>query len=517
MTEEPSCLSIKLHDWDSTGDMYRLLVENSLGLVCAHNLSGDLLTVNVEAARALGYAPQELIGRPLPDFLDAAVRPVFARYMRHIERAGKASGELRLVRRDGVILTWTYRNALYSVPGSAPIIIGHAIDVTRHRELQNNLRESNEQYRLLFDEAPVAYHEIDSAGIVVRVNRAECQLLGRTREEIVGRPVWELTSSGQRVASESQVKRKLRGDQLLVPFFREYSRKNGEKLTLLIHENLIRARSGEIIGIRSTLLDVTEQHRAEAELRRVNTELDARIASRTAELEISNRRLSEFVHMVSHDLQEPLRSTSAFSALLQRHHSDRLNDEGREFLQHVVSSAARMSRLVQDLLTYSRYTGTERPATALDLNLALDGALANLREALDRSNADVAREPLPTVVAEFTPMMQLFQNLIDNALKYRSQLPPSISISSRQDGDEFIISIVDNGIGVPESERERVFGLFKRSQFSDNGPLGSGLGLAICKSIVERHNGRIWIESSPCQGCTVKFTLSARPAHVPYA
>lgn len=494
----------EFHRLKKDNDLYKHLVENSLGLICAHDPSGRLLSVNAEAARSLDYAQDDLVGRNISELLDPAVRDLFRRYLRQVATHGEVQGELRLMKRGGEVVTWSYRTSLYEHSDSAPIIIGHAIDITWRLQLETKLKESRAQYQALFEEAPVAYHEINREGLMVRVNKAECKLLGWNKDELLGRPVWDFISSGQKATSEAQVKRKLSGVQLLVPFLREYVRKDGEKLTFLIHENLIRSTSGEIIGIRSTLLDVTEQNRAEAELRQMNADLDARISERTAELEDSNRRLNEFVHMVSHDLREPLRSVSAFTSLLRQRYGRTLDDEAVSLLDHVVSSAARMTMLIQDLLSYSRSSGSDIQLTRVDLSTVVDAALANLREAVERNGARISKRNLPVVNADFTQMMQLFQNLVDNALKYRSESLPEISITGRQEGSTALISISDNGIGIPEGERERVFGLFKRASKDDN---GSGMGLAICQAIVERHNGRIWIEAGSGTGSTFSFTI----------
>lgn len=502
-----------LQQLQSHKDFYKHLVENSLGLICAHDLDGRLLSVNAEAARILEYRTDDLVGRNLRDLIDPQVARLFTHYLHKVSTHGEASGELRMVKRSGAILTWYYRNSLYREPDSPPIVIGHAIDITRHLQTEEKLKESTERYRALFDDAPVAYHEISHEGLIVRVNRAECQLLGWSREELLGRPVWELISSGQKATSEMHVKRKLNGEQPLVPFVREYVRKDGEKLTLLIHENLIVSMSGTILGIRSTLLDVTEQTRAESELRRINSELDLRIAERTTELEKSNRRLSEFVHVVSHDLREPLRSISSFSSLLQQRFSDALGEEGSAFLDHVIASSARMAALIQDLLGYSRATEGEFQMSQVNLNDALGAALENLNEAIQVNGASVQSEPLPTIAANFTQMMQLFQNLIENALKYRSQAPPEIRIQKHNEGQAVVISVADNGIGIPEHERHLVFTPFRRA--SNASCDGSGIGLAICHAIVERHNGRIWVENKPDEaGTTFVFSLEPMAASV---
>lgn len=489
-------------------EFYRHLVENSLGLICAHDLTGQLLTVNAEAARLLEYEPAQLVGRNIGDLVDPEVKRLFAHYLHRISTRGQANGELRLMKKSGGVVTWYYRNSVYRESGSKPVVIGHALDITRHLQMEEKLMESTERYRALFEDAPVAYHEINRDGVIVRVNRAECELLGWNKEELLGRPVWELISSGQKATSEIQVKRKLSGAQPLAPFIREYIRKTGEKLTLLIHENLITSRSGVIVGIRSTLLDVSEQVRAEAELRQINSELDARIAERTKDLEKSNRRLNEFVHVVSHDLREPLRSVSSFSSLLRQRYLNVLGDEGTEFLNHVIAASARMTALIEDLLSLSRVSEGDFATAQVDLNQALGAALENLSQAIETGHAQVKSERLPMVAANFTQMMQLFQNLIENALKYRSQASPSVQIRARREGAAVIVSVADNGIGIPEGEQQKIFTAFQRA--SNAQCEGTGIGLAICQSIVERHGGRIWVEGNPDGlGTTFNFSLRA--------
>ena len=251
----------------SSEKLYRHLVENSLGLICSHDLAGTLLTINAEAARALGYTPNELIGENLRDYLAPEVQHRFPAYLDRIIKNGIAHGDMKLLTRSGQVLTWTYRNTIYAEPGAAPIVIGHAQDVTSRLQIEESLRQTSEQFRRLFEDTPVAYHEIDNHGVVTKVNRAECELLGRSKDELLGTPVWELTVPEQRAHSKEQVRRKLLGIQPLVPVLRQYMKSDGHRLTLQIHENLIRSTSGQIIGIRTALLDVTAQLRIDSELR----------------------------------------------------------------------------------------------------------------------------------------------------------------------------------------------------------------------------------------------------------
>jgi PAS domain S-box-containing protein len=489
--------------------LYHDLIENGLGFICAHDANGKLLMVNRAAAEALEYSVEELTGRNLRELIPPGLERRFDSYLRQVLREGTAGGYLQLLTRAGKHVVWLYRNRLYQELHRPAVVFGHAQNVTGKIDMERRLRESNEKYRRLFEDAPVAYHEIDSRGIVVRLNRAECELLGHEKEQVLGRPVWELVSPENQEESRRNVKRKLAGEQPLVPFLREFTRRDGSRVLARIHENLIRSREGKIIGIRSTMLDVTEQYRSESELRRLNAELDRRVADRTAELNLSHERMREFVYTVSHDLQEPLRSMTSFARLLVERYSDRLDADGNEFLRYVSSGAMRMSKLIRDLLSYSRVLHDEPDSFE---NVPLNGVLEIVREILNNSitssGALITHDDLPEVRANPNRMVQLLQNLVSNAIKYRSVQPPVVHIGASRQVDAWIISVTDNGIGVAEADRTRIFGLFRRT----NGRVasGSGVGLAICHAVVDRLGGRIWVESRPEGGCRFLFTIPDR-------
>lgn len=489
------------------------LIENSLGLICSHDLEGRLLTVNQAVADALGYTCEEIENRNLREFIDPAVTNRFDGYLARIRREGSARGYLKLVTRTGDRVIWVFQNRLHEETGLPPVVLGHAQDITWRLAIEQRLRDTNENYRQLFEDAPVAYHEIDRKGIIIKLNRAECDLLGFEKDEVLGRPVWELVVPEHQAESKESVLRKLGGEQQLVPFFREYIRHDGKRLVLNIHENLIRSITGEILGIRSTLLDVTDQHNIELELRRLNTELDKRVADRTAEVSASHERMREFVYTVSHDLQEPLRSIGSFARLLTERYSDRLDSDGTEFLQYVVSGAARMSALIKDLLSYSRVLHDESDYFELvSLQQTVATVVEILRRTIEQVGATITVGDLPVVKGNPHRLVQLFQNLVSNAIKYRREQPPQIRIDARRNESHWILSVTDNGVGVEDGDRERIFGLFKRSQRGI--AAGSGVGLAICQAIVERHGGRIWIEPAPDGGSIFAFTLPDASSYV---
>lgn len=243
-----------------------------------------------------------------------------------------------------------------------------------------------------------------------------------------------------------------------------------------------------------------------ASLERISYE--AELATRTAELERSNTELQRFAYVASHDLQEPLRMVTSYLELIERRYAPKLDADGHEFIRYAVDGAARMKKLIGDLLSFSRIGTRGRPLVAVDPGPVLDRALANLRLLITETGARIERGPLPPVLADSEQLMQVFQNLVSNALKYRGAQPPVVRISARLEGAAVAFAVADNGIGIEEQYFERIFVIFQRLH-TDPKISGTGIGLALCKKIVERHGGRIWVESVPGQGATFHFTLPA--------
>lgn len=228
---------------------------------------------------------------------------------------------------------------------------------------------------------------------------------------------------------------------------------------------------------------------------------------KTEELKRSNDELEKFAYVASHDLHEPLRMVASYTQLLAKRYAGRLDSDADEFIGYAVDGANRMQRLIQDLLAYSR-VGTQgkelRPTSSED---AFARALANLQSAIEESGALVTHDPLPTVLADDSQVVQLFQNLIGNAVKYHGLDTPQIHIeSAKNDKREWTFAVRDNGIGIPSEHFDRIFVMFQRLHGRDEFG-GTGIGLAVCKKIVERHGGRMWVESEQGHGSTFRFTM----------
>src|SRR2546425_815798 len=224
------------------------------------------------------------------------------------------------------------------------------------------------------------------------------------------------------------------------------------------------------------------------------------------ELERSNKELEQFAYVASHDLQEPLRMVSSYTQLLERRYGDKLDDKGRTFIAYAVDGATRMQRLINDLLEFSRVSTRGKPMQPVDVNRVLGAVRANLSVAIREADALVTSDELPTVVADETQLVQLLQNLVGNAIKFRGGERPHVHVSAQPAATECVFAVRDNGIGIAPEYFERIFVIFQRLHARGEYP-GTGIGLAVCRRIVERHGGRIWVESAPGQGSTFYFAL----------
>jgi light-regulated signal transduction histidine kinase (bacteriophytochrome) len=270
-----------------------------------------------------------------------------------------------------------------------------------------------------------------------------------------------------------------------------------------------------LIGLIGVLIVSVFEFRVRS-IKRHQERLAVEVEKRTHELNESNRllarsnaELEQFAYVASHDLQEPLRMVSSYMGLLSKRYQDQLDDDAREFIGFAVDGSKRMQQLINDLLGYSRVSTQGKPFEETNCEEAFDCAAQNLKLAVEESGAKVTHDALPTVMADRVQIERLFQNLIGNAIKYQAkEAVPAVHVSAKRDGDEWVISVRDNGIGIDPKYSERIFGIFQRLHTRDQYS-GTGIGLAVCKKIVERHKGRIWVESEEGKGATFYFTLPA--------
>jgi light-regulated signal transduction histidine kinase (bacteriophytochrome) len=247
--------------------------------------------------------------------------------------------------------------------------------------------------------------------------------------------------------------------------------------------------------------EITERRQAEEAL-----------VDRTKELGRSNAELEQFAYVASHDLQEPLRMVSSYVQLFAKRYQGQVDEQADKYIQYAVEGARRMSLLIGGLLEYSRVGRQDLTPRVVNAELALEQAMSNLRAVFEETGAEVSHDPLPDVVADAAQLMQVLQNLLGNAVKFRrAGVPPRVRVTATRGEGEWLFAVEDNGIGIAAQHAERVFVIFQRLHTRADYP-GTGIGLAICKKVVERHGGRIWVDAAPDQGSIFRFTLPAAGA-----
>ena len=376
----------------------------------------------------------------------------------------------------------------------------------------------------VLDAVPEARVIVDQTGRIAFVNRPTEAWFGYRREELIGQIFERLMSERFRSSERLELERfrvarvEPRGPQ---PRLRSVGtvldlcarRKDGTEFPVDINLWPFDREGGSFI--LAAIRDMTKQNRLQTQLADKHRALDQtqhELEKTVAELKRSNAELEQFAYVASHDLQEPLRMVASYTQLLAKRYKGQLDADADEFIGYAVDGASRMQRLIQDLLAYSRVATLGHGLEPVDCKVLFEAVLKNLRLAIDESRAVVTHEILPTVMADGRQLAQVFQNLIGNAIKFRGEEPPHLQVSAKRLTDEWQFSVRDNGIGIDPQYAGRIFVVFQRLHNIAEYP-GTGMGLAICKKIIERHGGRIWVESQLGKGATFYFTLPARGAH----
>ena len=337
----------------------------------------------------------------------------------------------------------------------------------------------------------------DLHGIIQSWNQGAERIFGYKREEIIGKHVSVLAPADTVDEIPGILERIARGEHV-DHYETKRKTKDGRILNVSLTVSPVRDASGAIVGASKVARDITERKRQEQALREAN-----------AALSRSNADLEQFAYSASHDLQEPLRMVSTYSEMLKKKFGGKLGPSGDEYIGYILDGAWRMERLLKDLRSYTQSMIGQEPSEDMDAGASLDKAIANLQAAIKDSGASISRTTLPLVRMHEVQLQQLFQNLIGNSIRYRTNATPRIHIASERRGKEWLFSVQDNGIGIDPQYKERIFEIFRRLHTTAEYP-GTGMGLAICQRIVERAGGRIWVESERGRGSTFFFTVPVR-------
>ena len=481
---------------------YRGLLEAAPDAMVVVDEAGAIVLVNVQTEKQFGYPRDELIGRKVTDIIPTgfAERIIADGSRSAAEALAQVIGtgiELVARRKDGG--EFPIEIMLSPLESADGVLVTAAIrDISRRKAAEELMIRAEQRYRGLLEAAPDAMVVVSQTGEIVLVNVQTEKQFGYSRDELIGRKVTEIIPIG---FAERLVADKLRSPEEAL----------AQVIGTGIELTALRRDGGEFpIEIMLSPLESTDGILVTAAIRDISVRkaAEANLIDKIAELKRSNEELSQFAYIASHDLQEPLRMVSSYTQLLAQRYVGKLDSDADEFIAFAVDGATRMQRLIQDLLAYSRVGTNGMNVTHVSSENALALARANLGSAIVDSGATVTNDPLPVVRADEVQLVQLFQNLVGNAIKYRTAKAPEVHVSAVEQRGRWQFSVKDNGLGIEEQYYERIFGMFQRlhnrREFS-----GTGIGLAICRKIVERNGGEISVTSEPDHGSTFRFTLGA--------
>jgi len=487
-------------------ERFRSVVDSANDGILVYDKQLNVVAGNLAAERILGLPLADIIGAAgftsLLPCVHADGSPVLPdeRPTRLTVKSGKPlTGQIvGIYRADGSMNWVSVNTGFLRRPGDTDWygVVSTIGDITKQRHAELALSASEALYRQTFELATAGIAHVDLSGRFMKVNRRLCEILGYGEQELIGRPVKEISHPEDRNLTDSQRMRVRSGEKHSVRFEKRYIRKSGAIVWVDLSVALACDASGAPQYEIALFDDITERKKAEAALREAHEELKR-----------SNAELEQFAYVASHDLQEPLRMVSSYTQLLMRRYGDKLDGDAKDFTAFIVDGATRMKQLIEDLLAYSRVGTRDRNFKPVEAESSLKRALTNLRAAIQDSGATVTQDKLPTIHCDEVQLAQLFQNLIGNALKFRKpDVAPAVHVGAAEQGAEWEFMVRDNGIGIEPQYFERIFMVFQRLHDKGEYP-GTGIGLAIVKKVVERHGGRIWVQSQPGAGTTFHFTM----------
>jgi PAS domain S-box-containing protein len=481
---------------------------------------GQVLNWNAGAELLKGYKADEIIGRnfscffPLEDIEQGRPKEI----LRLTAMSGRHEEQGMRVRKDGsqflASLTFT---ALHDQAGNLRGFSEFSHDLTESKE-------SAARYRGLLEAAPDAMVVVNQAGEIVLVNAQVEKQFGYRRNELVGQKVRNIIPQGfaeRLIADSNRSVADALAQQIGMGIELSGRRKDGSEFPIEIMLSPLESAKGILVtaAIRNiSARKKSEQHNTNLEnqatyLNRSREELELRVAERTNELAVANQVLEEsnlelkqFAYVASHDLQSPLRSISGFVQLLKLEYEGKLDEQAQDWIRRTVRAIVQMQTLIRDLLSYSRVDARSGPFVEIPFLDIVNDALSILESSIHDSGGQVTWSQLPNITGDRSQLVQLIQNLVGNGLSYRSDKPPHIHISAKRSGKEWVFSVQDNGIGIDPKHCDQIFEIFKRLHTQKEHP-GTGIGLAVCRRVVNRHGGKIWVESEPGHGSTFHFTI----------
>ncbi len=485
-------------------EWFRTTLSSIGDAVIATDADGKIKLLNGVAESLTGWSEKEAIGLPLGQVfrvIDERTREKVEDPIGRILRAGTAVGlanHSALITRSGAEKSISDSGA--PIRDSLGRIMGVVL-VFRDFTREKRALEIDRLLASIVESSEDAIYAKTLEGTILSWNTGAEHIYGYKAEEVVGKNVSILVPPDMHDEVPEMLRKIGRGERI-AHYETVRVRKDRSRVHVSMSLSPLADEEGRVTGASSLARDITDRKVAEEKLRQTAEELDR-----------SNKELEQFAYIASHDMQEPLRTITGYLQLLSSRYQGQIDEKADHYIAYAVEGAERMSTLIRDLLSYSRVNtrgGELRPTNAEE---SLQFALMNLRSAIDQSGASITHDPLPVVKADKTQLAQLFQNLIGNAIKYRSpDREPRIHISARRENGAWRFDVKDNGIGFEQQYENKMFLIFQRLHSRGKYP-GTGIGLAICKRIVDRHGGQIWAVGEPGQGAEFSFTIPNRDDH----
>ena len=488
----------------------RSLIEASLDPLVTIGPDGAITDVNTATERATGYGRAELLGT---EFSSYFTEPDLARagYEQVFRDGNVRDYALEVRHRDGHTTSVLYNASVYRDPSGRVLgVFAAARDVTQIKRTEAALRDSEARYRTIFEYASVGIAHVALAGDLVELNPRFCQIIGYTADELRALRFQDITHPDDLDADLANVQRILSGEIDIYTMEKRYVRKGGGIVWAELTVSVVRDLDGNPLLFVGVVRDITAQRRAEAEIRTLNAELEARVEQRTADLERANKNLEAFTYSVSHDLRAPLRALSGFSEALLEEYSDLLDETGRGYAGRIQAASERMAALIDDLLRLSRVSRAEMNLGPVDLSAEVAVIADELQSREPGRRVRFTIQDGIRVTADRALIRNVVQNLVENAWKFTGRRDDAtIEFATTNVDDARVCCYVrDNGAGFDPAYADKLFQPFQRLHTVSEFP-GIGIGLASVQRIIERHGGRTWAQGAIDSGATFYFTLGA--------
>jgi PAS domain S-box-containing protein len=471
------------------------VVESSNDSIITRSIEGNILSWNKGVEHTYGYTAKEVLEKNISIIIPPSLKEEENELIENI-KAKKTIHEnyetTRITKNGKIINVSVTISPIYDTLGNLVAISTISRDITENKKAAKKLELANKYNRSLLEASLDPLVTIGADGKITNVNHSTKTVTGRNGDELIGTDFSDYFTEPQKAREGYE---KVFHDGFVRDYPLEVKNKNGNTTPVLYNASVYRDESGEVIGVFAAARDITELKEAEDDLK-----------LKLNELSRSNAELEQFAYVSSHDLQEPLRMIASYLQLLERKYKGKLDDKADKYIHFSVDGATRMQNLINDLLDFSRVTTQAKELHPTELEPIFKEVLSNLEVSINKNKAIISHDSLPVVMADKIQIAQVFQNLINNAIKFHSEDLPKINISVKKEKNHWLFAVKDNGIGINPTHSDKIFEVFKRLNKKRDYP-GTGIGLAICKKIVERHGGRIWVESELGKCSIFYFTL----------